>query len=123
MPAEKLLHSAKQQPHESVKAFAARVRGVASNCGLKKQCSCDPPTDVSYLEETVHDVVLAGLKDRELQEKCTAQALLGNISDIQTLVAFCTAEESGRLGNHATISAFFHQFRCCSDFDTAQRQL
>ena len=99
------LHSAKQQPHESVKAFAARVRGVASNCGLKKQCSCDPPTDVSYLEETVHDVVLAGLKDRELQEKCTAQALLGNISDIQTLVAFCTAEESGRLGTHATISA------------------
>ena len=45
------------------------------------------------------------IQDRELQEKCTAQALLGNISDIQTLVAFCTAEESGRLGTHATISA------------------
>ena len=99
------LHSAKQQPHESVKAFAARVRGIASNCGLKKKCSCNPATDVSYLEETVHDVVLAGLREQDLQEKCTAQALLGNISDIQTLVAFCTAEESGRLGTHATISA------------------
>ena len=33
------LHSAKQQQHESVKAFAARVRGIASNCGLKKKCS------------------------------------------------------------------------------------
>ena len=99
------LHSANQQPHETVKAFAARVRGIASNCGLKKKCSCTPATDVSYLEETVHDVVLAGLRDRDLQEKCTAQALLGNISDIQTLVAFCTAEESGRLGTHATISA------------------
>ena len=99
------LHNAKQQPHESVKAFSARVRGLASNCGLKKKCSCVPPSDVSYLEETVHSVVLAGLKDRDLQEKCTAQALLGNINDIQTLVAFCTAEESGRLGTSATISA------------------
>ena len=75
------------------------------NCGLKKKCSCTPSTDVSYLEETVHSVVLSGLKDRDLQEKCTAQALLGNINDIQTLVAFCTAEESGRLGTSATISA------------------
>ena len=100
------LHSAKQQPHESVKAFAARVRGIASNCGLKKKCSCTPATDVSYLEETVHDVVLTGLRDQDLQEKCTAQALLGNISDIQTLVSFCTAEENGSLGTHAPKSSY-----------------
>ena len=67
------LHEAAQIPEESCKAFAARVRGIASNCSLDKKCECGK--DVSFLEETVYHVVLAGLRDRELQEACTTQAL------------------------------------------------
>ena len=89
------LHDAEQIPGESCKAFAARVRGIASNCVLNKKCDCGK--DVSYLEETVYNVVLAGLRDKEMQEACTIQALLGNIKDIATLVEFCTAKESGQL--------------------------
>ena len=89
------LHGAQQMSDESTKTFAARVRGVASNCQLQKKCTCD--LMVSYLEETVYHVVLAGLRDRELQEACTTQALLGNITNISTLVDFCTAKESGHL--------------------------
>ena len=47
---------------------------------------------VNYSEATVYHVVLAGLQDRELQSRCTAQALLGHITDIATLVAYCTVE-------------------------------
>ena len=89
------LHGAQQLSDESTKAFAARVRGIAGNCQLQKKCACDQV--VSYLEETVYHVVLAGLRDRELQEACTTQALLRNITNISTLVDFCTAKESGHL--------------------------
>ena len=41
---------------------------------------------VSYLEETVYHVVLTGLRDRELQEACTTQALLGIITNISPAV-------------------------------------
>ena len=57
------LHSAQQHNDESTKAFAARVRGIASNCNLSKKSGCACNIDVSYLEETVYPVVLAGLKD------------------------------------------------------------
>ena len=81
-------------PEESVKAFAARARVIASNCELEKNCSCGRA--VNYTEETVYNVVLAGLRDRDLQERCTAQALLKNIKDISSLVSYCSAEEGGK---------------------------
>ena len=95
------LHESKQLPDETCKTFAARVRGTASNCTLSKKCDCGQ--DVSYLEETVYHVVLAGIRDSELQEACTTQALLGNIKDISSLVEFCTAKESGQLGASGTV--------------------
>ena len=97
------LHGAQQHHDESTKAFAARVRGIASNCNLSKKSGCPCDIDVSYLEETVYHVVLAGLRDRDLQERCTSQALLKNITDLKSLVAYCTADESGRIGTNATI--------------------
>ena len=99
------LHSAQQNQDESTKAFAARVRGIASNCNLSKKSGCVCNIDVSYLEETVYHVVLAGLRDRDLQERCTSQALLQNITDLKSLVAYCTADESGRIGTSATVGS------------------
>ena len=95
------LHEAQQLPEESTKTFAARVRGIASDCELQKKCSCGEI--VSYTEETVYHVVLAGLRDRELLERCTTQALMKNITDISSLVAYCSAEESGKLGTLGTV--------------------
>ena len=95
------LHKAKQEAGENVKSFAARVRGVANDWKLSKACSCGQT--VSYLEETCYHVVLAGLRDEDLQERCTTQALLSKITDLKSLVDFCTAEESGKLGTSSTI--------------------
>jgi hypothetical protein len=63
------LHKAEQLPDESTKAFAARIRGIASNFNLEKLCSCD--RSVSYLEETMYNVVLKELQDQEMREQCT----------------------------------------------------
>ena len=99
------LHEAVQGPTESVKTFAARVQGIAANCFFEIQCSADGCTQmVNYSEATVYHVVLAGLQDRELQSRCTAQALLGHITDIATLVAYCTAEESSKLSQSSAVA-------------------
>ena len=91
------LHEAKQMADETTKTFAARVRGIASNCSLSKMCSCNPATKVSFVDETVYHVVLAGLRDREMQERALSAAILKTIKGIQSLVEFCSAEESGRM--------------------------
>ena len=93
------LHEAEQGPGESVKTFAA-------NCNLEIECTAEGCTQmVNYTEATVYHVVLAGLHDRELQSRCTAQALLGLITDINTLVAYCTAEESSKLSQAGTVAS------------------
>ena len=93
------LHSAAQEEGESTMAFATKVRGIASNCNLTKRSKCECEVEVSYLEETCYHIVLAGLKDQDLQECCTAEALLKNIKDLSSLVQFYAAEESGLLNN------------------------
>ena len=66
------LHSAQQDEGESTTTFAARVRGIASNCNLTKKSTCACNVEVSYLEETCYHMVLVGPGDHELQEHCTA---------------------------------------------------
>ena len=56
------------------------------------------PGPVSYTEDTVYHVVMAGLNDRNLKQLCMAQALLNNVKNINHLVEFCDANESGKLG-------------------------
>ena len=43
------LHEARQMSEESTKAFAARVRGIAANCHLSKECPAPCGKKVSFL--------------------------------------------------------------------------
>ena len=89
-----------------MKTFAARVRGIAANCALEVQCTAEGCNQmVNYTEATVYHVVLVGLLDRELQSLCTAQALPGHITDMNTLVAYCTAEESSKISQSGTVAS------------------
>ena len=91
------LHELRQQSDENVHAFAARVRGIAASCNLHKKCSgCQ--LVVNYSEETCFHVVMAGLCDQEMKEKALTQAMMETITDLNSLVKWCTADESGRLG-------------------------
>ena len=98
-----MLHEAKQSPDETTKAFAARVQGIASNCNFTKTCTCQPPTNVSFSEETVYHVVLAGLRDRDMQEKCLAAAYMKTVTNLPQLVQFCSAEESSRASGSSSL--------------------
>ena len=99
------LHEARQMSEESTKAFAARVRGIAANCHLSKDCPAPCGKKVSFLEETVYHVVMAGLRDRDMQERCLSAAILKTITDINSLVEFCSAEESGRMSTPSTVGS------------------
>ena len=91
------LHEMRQQSDENVHSFAARVRGIATSCGLQKKCS-NCQTVVNFQEETAYHVVMAGLCDQSMKEKSLTQAMMETITDLNSLVKWCTAEESGRLG-------------------------
>ena len=91
------LHQMSQQESETVKSFSARVKGTATNCNLNKTCTksgCNQ--SVPYLEETCYHVVMSGLSDQDLREKVLAQAMLGTVKDLPTLLNYVTAEESAR---------------------------
>ena len=68
-------------------------------------------TSVCYTEATVYQVVMAGLTDTNLQQRCSAQALLGNVTNINQLVDFCNAHDSGKLGITSTFGAIKSQYQ------------
>ena len=62
------LRNVPQGQNEPIRKFVARARNNATSCNLSKKCGgCD--TDVSFLDETVFGVVLAGLRDSNIQQK------------------------------------------------------
>ena len=91
------LHETRQNPNESIKSFCARVRGIAQNCKLEKNCSSTSCNEqISFVEETCFHVVLTGLADEEVREKVLTQAMVGTVKDLSTLIEYVTAEESSK---------------------------
>ena len=91
------LHEAKQSSDETVKAFSARVRGIAANCQLSKTCTKRGCTEsVSFLEETCYHAVLTGILNEELREKILTQAMMGTVSNLPTLLEYAAAEEAAK---------------------------
>ena len=89
------LRDLKQAQAESIRAFIARARSTASNCGLSKPCTgCQ--TEVSFIEETLFGVVLAGLYDGNIQQKILSLAAMKTITTLEQLATYVAAEESGR---------------------------
>ena len=100
------LHSMTQNHDETIKAFSARVRGVATNCELRKECSKQQCKElVSFLEETCYHVVMTGIASEELKEKVLTQAMIGTVKDLPSLVEYVTAEESSKHKNSSKIIA------------------
>ena len=89
------LRDLQQRQTENIRAFIARARATASNCGLSKACSsCQ--TEISFVEETLFGVVLAGLHDGNIQQKILSLAAMKTITTLEQLVTYVAAEESGR---------------------------
>lgn len=60
-------------------------------------------TKVSFLEETVYNVTLAGLRDQDMQERCLAAAYMKTIGNVTELVKFCSADKASRIPGSRTI--------------------
>ena len=103
------LRSMKQGQAEPIRKFVARARNVASSCDLAKTCSgCQ--TTVSFLDETIFGVVLAGLKDSNIQQKILSLAAMKTVQKLEDLVTYVAAEESGykelaNMGQSSTMMA------------------
>lgn len=64
------LRNLQQGVQEPIRKFVARAKNIATSCNLTKKCTnaaCD--TDVSFLDETVFGVVLAGIRESSIQQK------------------------------------------------------
>ena len=90
------LRKLQQTQSETIREFVARARNIASNCNLSKTCPADGcATVVDYLDETVFGVVLAGLRDHNIQQRILSLAAMKKINNLQELIAYVAAEESG----------------------------
>ena len=88
------LRNLQQGQHEPIRKFVARARNIATSCDLSKKCAgC--ARDVSFLDETVFGVVLAGIRDTNIQQKILSLAAMKTINKLEDLITYVAAEESG----------------------------
>ena len=73
------LRNLQQGQNEPIRKFVARARNIASSCNLSKKCTRNGCTaDVSFLDEAVFGVVLAGLQDSNIQQTILFHAISQN---------------------------------------------
>ena len=64
------LFSLKQDRGQSIRSFAAQVKGKAHTCAFSKQCGATGCTqDVDYTEDIVKHVLLAGIVDEDIKRE------------------------------------------------------
>ena len=126
------LFDAKQMPEETVKAFSARVWDIAASCKLTKTCPHHTYwANMSFLEETVYNTVLSGLRDWELQERCLYSTYMKTVTNFGQLIKFCSTEKASNTPGSGTKVLYWH-FRkvqtnsskaksCRTEFDTIQK--
>ena len=98
---QSMLLTSMNNTNSQMKMFILSQPGLEASqhhVALQKKCpGCQQV--VNFSEETCYHVVMAGLSDQGTKEKALTQAMMDNIKDLDSLVRWCTAEESGRLGN------------------------
>ena len=88
------LYGCKQEEGETVRVFAARLNQIAASFPLANLCDCGCNHLVSYASETVLQLLLCGLHDKELQSMCLLEAQNGRAKNESTLIEFCDGLES-----------------------------
>jgi hypothetical protein len=60
---------------------------------------------VSFIEETVYHVTLAGLYDTDMKERALAATILKTVNNITELVRFCAADEASGMTSIAMVNS------------------
>ena len=96
---------------EAFRTFAARVRGKAETCDFVTLSKCSSPTcntisNTSYTEETIKDVMLAGISDNDIRrETLSTENILSK--SVNEIISFVEGKEMGRnaIDESASVSA------------------
>ena len=95
MVARVALQNMTQDTDESIRTFAARLRGQAAVCHFTIQCpngACE--RDISYQDEVIRDIIARGVSDSDIQLE-----LLGNQNQhtsLEETISFIEAKEAGK---------------------------
>ena len=97
-----------QAPDEPFRTFAARVTGKAKTCGFETTviCTCSRSVTADYTQETVRDVLLAGIADVDIRREALGTADIQQKS-INNVIAFVEGREMAR---NATPSNSIYSF-------------
>lgn len=92
------MHEMKQEPHEDVHHFAARLRGQAEVCDF--HASCDAPhctARPSYADEEIKTQLCIGICDPEIQQ----QLLMTDVDkqSLDKVIQFIALKETGRMSH------------------------
>ena len=97
-----------QGADEQFRTFAARVQGKAGTCGLhtSAKCDCGKTIRVDYTEETVRDVLLAGIADIDIRREALSTIGIQEKS-LNDVISFVEGREMARnaAAPSATVSA------------------
>ena len=82
-----------QDRDEPIRYYLARLKGVAAVCKLTLQCTCEPPTTVSYADKEILHCLVKGLADDDIRRQ-----VLGVVEEmnLDETVKFIEAKETGR---------------------------
>ena len=69
-------------------------------------------TKVSFIKGTIFNVVISGLRDQEMQERCLSGACMKTISTVAKQVQFCGADEAGRHKGTVTVGGISSSYQC-----------
>ena len=87
------LHDMQQQDGESIRAFAARLKGQANVCKFSQNCpSCE--TDVDFTNQIMRDVLVKGIMDSDIQ--LSLLSINNQEMSLEGVVQYVEAKESGK---------------------------
>ena len=88
------LHNCRQDREEPVRAFCARLKGIALTCKYTTTCSCPVPAPVDYSDEMIIDALIRGVYDPEIKLSLLSEKDAS--TPLEDVVKFIEARESGK---------------------------
>ena len=88
------LQNMHQDREEPVRNYAARLHGQAYICKFIVQCPCDPPANVSFMDQMIRNVLIRGIQDQDIQNNILG--LEDQEMDLEALLRYVEVREAGR---------------------------
>lgn len=101
-----------QGSDEQFRTFAARVKGKAETCGFNTSvtCQCGESVSVNYTQETIRDVLLAGISDLDIRREALSTSNIQQKS-VNDIISFVEGREMARNATPSSSISGFSSFK------------